>query len=446
MDPSRRPGSDADPSPGRDSPRSAGGLVAMAAPQDVPDHLAVTVSHGQAPRGSTPGAAGTTSPPQNADEARTSPAPRSAARVSHRPSCTDPQALAEELAPHAQVPPERFTSRPRSCATNARPFAEGPRGQRQRRPPLRSLPFHHHEDRAPGPDTPRLVWPGRASIYGESLLGRRRPPRRRGRSPPAASASPPPHRTCPRAGVDSSPSLRLKTTTQGAPLDRRRVARAVPRLESAPPDPAPSSHGGTTSSVPRRAEAKVRPRPEVAWRAAAGSCDLALAVPRGRGACSPVGIEVETIEVHDLVPDGHEVVHEPLLRIGRRTDLRDGAELPVEAEHEIDGACRPPDLACLAVSSLVHVLALGRLRPLRAHVQQVDEEVGGQRLRPVDEDTELGPAEVRVQGTQTSGAGRSYPSQRCLRNEPRWRSRAGSTARAIPISASYLAGFTGRRP
>ncbi len=36
---------------------------------------------------------------------------------------------------------------------------------------------------------------------------------------------------------------------------------------------------------------------------------------------------VESIEIHDLVPRGHEVADELLPRVGARVDLREGAEL-----------------------------------------------------------------------------------------------------------------------
>ena len=67
--------------------------------------------------------------------------------------------------------------------------------------------------------------------------------------------------------------------------------------------------------------------------------------------------EVEPIEVHDLVPRRHEVTHELLLRVVAGVDLREGAELGVRAEDEVDGGGGPLDLARRAVATLVDVLA-----------------------------------------------------------------------------------------
>src|SRR4029450_10377017 len=47
--------------------------------------------------------------------------------------------------------------------------------------------------------------------------------------------------------------------------------------------------------------------------------------------------EVEPIEVHDLVPRGHEVTHELLLRVAARVDLRGGPQLGARAEDAIGG-------------------------------------------------------------------------------------------------------------
>src|SRR5260370_8916046 len=93
--------------------------------------------------------------------------------------------------------------------------------------------------------------------------------------------------------------------------------------------------------------------------------------------------EVEPIEVHDLVPRGHEVTHKLLLRVVARVGLRDGSELGVRTEDEIGGGGGPLDLARGAIPALEHVLSGGGCLPLRAHVDQVPEEVVGQRPWPV---------------------------------------------------------------
>src|SRR5262249_7209662 len=97
------------------------------------------------------------------------------------------------------------------------------------------------------------------------------------------------------------------------------------------------------------------------------------ALPRSRGRD-----QVESVEIHHLAPRGHEVTHELLLRVVAGIAFRDGPELRVRTEDEVDGGAGPPDLPRPAVTPLVEVLAHGGLPPLRAHVEQVHEEVVGQ--------------------------------------------------------------------
>src|SRR5437660_3186729 len=85
--------------------------------------------------------------------------------------------------------------------------------------------------------------------------------------------------------------------------------------------------------------------------------------------------EIEAIEAHDLVPRSHEVTHELLLGVVTCVDLRDGSELGVRAEDEVDGGACALDLAGGAVATLEHVLRRDGCLPLRAHVEQIHEEV-----------------------------------------------------------------------
>src|SRR6266540_6662828 len=120
--------------------------------------------------------------------------------------------------------------------------------------------------------------------------------------------------------------------------------------------------------------------------------------------------EVEAIEVHDLVPRRHEVTHELLLRVVTCVDLRDASEWGVRTEDEIDGGACPLDLARRTIATLVHVLLRRGCLPLRAHVDQVHEEVVGQRLGPVREDAVLGLPEVGVQGPHAADENRHLGS------------------------------------
>src|SRR5579871_5934971 len=63
--------------------------------------------------------------------------------------------------------------------------------------------------------------------------------------------------------------------------------------------------------------------------------------------------ELKAVEVHHLGPCRHEVGHKFLLRIGACIDFRNGAELRVRAEDQVDTGAGPFELACLAVAPLV---------------------------------------------------------------------------------------------
>ena len=70
--------------------------------------------------------------------------------------------------------------------------------------------------------------------------------------------------------------------------------------------------------------------------------------------------QVEAVKIHHLVPRSHEVTHKRLLRVVAGIDFRDGSELRVRTEDEVDGGAGPLDLTRPAVAPLVEVLALGR--------------------------------------------------------------------------------------
>src|SRR5687767_6482720 len=90
---------------------------------------------------------------------------------------------------------------------------------------------------------------------------------------------------------------------------------------------------------------------------------------------------VEPIQIHDFVPRRHEVSHELLLRIVTCVDFRKRAELRVRTEHKVDPGAGPFDLAGAAISTLVDVFSRSGSPPLGTHVEEVDEEVVGQRPR-----------------------------------------------------------------
>ena len=115
----------------------------------------------------------------------------------------------------------------------------------------------------------------------------------------------------------------------------------------------------------------------------------------------PVLREIEAVGVHHLGPRRHEVLHELLLRVRARIDFREGAKLRVRAEDQVDARAGPLDRFGLAVAALVHAIGARGL-PLRAHVEQVDEEVVGQLARRLGEDAVLRAAGIGAEHAQAA--------------------------------------------
>ena len=107
--------------------------------------------------------------------------------------------------------------------------------------------------------------------------------------------------------------------------------------------------------------------------------------------------QVETIEIHHLVPRSDKVTHKCPLRIVTCVDFRNGTELGVRTEDEIDGGACPLELARPLIASLEHVLGRRGRLPRRVHVEQVDKEITGQPLRPLGEDAAFGLPDTCVQ-------------------------------------------------
>src|SRR6059036_3606750 len=79
--------------------------------------------------------------------------------------------------------------------------------------------------------------------------------------------------------------------------------------------------------------------------------------------------KVEAIEVHHLGPRRDEVLDELRLRIRASVDLRQGPELGVRPEDEIDAGARPLERARFPIAPFERVLGVRRRLPLRAHVE-----------------------------------------------------------------------------
>src|ERR1700730_16542947 len=88
--------------------------------------------------------------------------------------------------------------------------------------------------------------------------------------------------------------------------------------------------------------------------------------PMLRRGCAPEALEnlsaegsgeVEAIQVHHLGPRRNEVVHELLLRVRARIDLRESAQLRVRTEDQVDTGAGPLELVRLACGRAARALA-----------------------------------------------------------------------------------------
>src|SRR5512136_2334273 len=146
-------------------------------------------------------------------------------------------------------------------------------------------------------------------------------------------------------------------------------------------------------------------------------CPVARPSPRSRCGASCImrvkayplrSRKVEAVKVHDLVPRRYKVVHELLLGVLTAIDLRDGPELGVRTEDEVDTGAGPLEFARGAITTFEHVCVFRGCLPRRAHVEQIHEEVIGERLRALGEDAVPGPSEVGLQDAQAAHEHRHF--------------------------------------
>jgi hypothetical protein len=112
--------------------------------------------------------------------------------------------------------------------------------------------------------------------------------------------------------------------------------------------------------------------------------------------------EVEAVKVHYLIPRRYEVAQELLLGVIACVDFRQGPELRVRTEDEVDTGTGPLEFARFAISTLEYIFVFRGCLPYCAHVEQVHEEVIGERFWPLGEDTVLGLSEVGIQDAHTA--------------------------------------------
>ena len=104
--------------------------------------------------------------------------------------------------------------------------------------------------------------------------------------------------------------------------------------------------------------------------------------------------EVETVKVHDFVPCRHKIVQELLPGVLTSVNFRQSPELGVGTEDQVNTGAGPLELTRLAIAPFKHVRVFRHRLPLGAHIEQVHEEVIGQRLRTLGEDAMLRASEV----------------------------------------------------
>ena len=96
--------------------------------------------------------------------------------------------------------------------------------------------------------------------------------------------------------------------------------------------------------------------------------------------------EVETIKVHDFVPHRYKVAQELLPGVLTSVDFRQGPELGVRTEDQVDTCAAPLECARRAITTLEYAIVFRGCLPHRAHVEQIHEEVIGERFGPLRED------------------------------------------------------------
>ena len=119
---------------------------------------------------------------------------------------------------------------------------------------------------------------------------------------------------------------------------------------------------------------------------------------------------------------------ELFLRVGTSVDFGQCAELRVRTEDEVYTRAGPLDFARLAIAAFKHVCVLRDRLPLRAHVEQVHEEVVSQRFGSLGEDTMLRTAGVGAENAQAADEhrhfGRGQGQELRLVNQQRFRRHA----------------------
>ena len=90
------------------------------------------------------------------------------------------------------------------------------------------------------------------------------------------------------------------------------------------------------------------------------------------------------------------------MRVVTCIDFRDSSKLGIRTKDEIDSGSHPLELVRSLIAPLEHVLALGGLLPLRVHAKQGHEEIIGQGLGSLGEDSKFGLPDICIQDAQAA--------------------------------------------
>ena len=112
--------------------------------------------------------------------------------------------------------------------------------------------------------------------------------------------------------------------------------------------------------------------------------------------------QIETIQIHHLRPGCYKVCYKLLLSVATPVDFGDCPQFCIRTEDEIHPGAGPFDLASPAITALKFILRLRSCSPARSQIKQIDEEVVGERFRPIREYAVLRPIEVGIQDSHSA--------------------------------------------
>ncbi len=139
-------------------------------------------------------------------------------------------------------------------------------------------------------------------------------------------------------------------------------------------------------------------------------------------------------------------MHELLLRVRAGIDLRKGTQLRVRTEDQIDTRAGPLDVVRLPIASFEHVAGVRYRLPLRAHIQQVDEEVIGQQAGRSVKTPWVEPSTLMLIRAQTTDQHRSVRARSgsavapCRSEPPRRAPQAGLLIVAEAVRGRFKSG------